>query len=203
MISKKQAFLAAFILLLLASTAFILLSRFAKPKVTLEGLKGVSLMPEAKVLSEVIHTLPHEVAEPFTLPDIDLHAYTPDGKHVGINYETGEYEIQIPLAEASGDLVNGEEWIFVPASVEVRWVVSAKDIEKFMEEFPEASKHTDGKEAYYIQLVYYDAEDNRYESPPIKQTISAGEFLEHPYEIRKEDSNFIVSISKGILWKGS
>lgn len=187
MISKKQAFLAALILLLLASTAFILLSRFAKPKVTLKGFKGVSLMPEAKVFDEVYSILPSdEVAKAYALPDIDLHAYARDGKHVGINYETGEYEIQIPLVEASGDLVNGDEWIFVPASIEVKWVVSAKDVEKFMEEFPEASKHTDGKEAYYVQLIYYDAKDNRYESAPIKQTISAGEFLEHPYEIRKE-----------------
>ncbi|MFA5831534.1 MAG: NosD domain-containing protein, partial [Candidatus Paceibacterota bacterium] len=40
---------------------------------------------------------------PTTLPDLDLHAITPDGKHVGVNYQTGEYENQIAGAIPSGD----------------------------------------------------------------------------------------------------
>jgi len=42
-------------------------------------------------------------------PDLDLHAYALDGRHVGVNYETGEYEIGIPGTTASGDLAQGSE----------------------------------------------------------------------------------------------
>ena len=48
-------------------------------------------------------------------PDLDLHAFTPDGKHVGMNYTTGKYENEISGAVASGNLFSGDKWIFVPS----------------------------------------------------------------------------------------
>ncbi|MBI4812040.1 right-handed parallel beta-helix repeat-containing protein, partial [Candidatus Falkowbacteria bacterium] len=49
---------------------------------------------------------------PLTSPDLDLHLYTDDGRHIGVNYETGEYEIQIEGAIVSGDNQDAPEWIF-------------------------------------------------------------------------------------------
>ena len=66
-------------------------------------LKGMSLIPFSDILSEVISIIPHEVSSPITLPDTDLHVFSDDGKHIGVNYETGEYEMEILEAFASGD----------------------------------------------------------------------------------------------------
>jgi len=71
-----------------------------------------------------------------SFPDIDLHAYTNEGLHVGINYSTNIYENQIPGAIASGDLSNGEEWIFVPKGMNISFYVNSHDVLKFLEENP-------------------------------------------------------------------
>lgn len=68
-----------------------------------------------------------------TYPDLDLHAYTDTGLHVGINYETGIYENQIPGAVSSGDLI-AEEWIFVPSNLNVRFVVDSYDVQQYLDE---------------------------------------------------------------------
>jgi M6 family metalloprotease-like protein len=67
------------------------------------------------------------------LPDIDLHAYDDQGRHVGLDYRTGEYEAQIPGAEFSGDLKDAEEWIYVPEGTKVRFEVSAFKTEQFLQ----------------------------------------------------------------------
>jgi M6 family metalloprotease-like protein len=72
-------------------------------------------------------------------PDLDLHAYTPDGKHVGINYVTGQFENQIPGAIASGDLVSSDEWILVPTGTQVTYKVSSHDVGEFLRQEPQLS----------------------------------------------------------------
>ena len=57
--------------------------------------------------------------------DIDLHAYTENGLHVGLNYTTGEYECEIPGAVYSGDQFI-EEYILVPKGTKVRFEVVMK-----------------------------------------------------------------------------
>jgi len=47
--------------------------------------------------------------------DLDLHAYDVNGNHVGVNYVSGEIEIQIPGASYGGSSEN-PEWIRVPHS---------------------------------------------------------------------------------------
>jgi len=54
---------------------------------------GAVMNPRAQLLSsipKVIHGMPFQFEYP--LPNLDLHAYSDDGKHVGMNYATGEYE---------------------------------------------------------------------------------------------------------------
>ena len=55
--------------------------------------------------------------------DLDLHAYTSDGKHVGMNYTTGQYECEIPGAIYSGNNLH-EEYILVPKGTEVYFQVA-------------------------------------------------------------------------------
>jgi len=110
-------------------------------------------------------------------PDLDLHAYDDQGNHVGVNYETGEYEINIPGAEASGDYLISEEWISVPEGTDVRYEVSRYDIEQFLTENPDIAASLESlEETYAFGAVTYDASSNRYESPVVENiTINPGE----------------------------
>lgn len=163
---------------------------------------GVILNPGGQLLSlisKVIHGMPFQFEYP--LPDLDLHAYSDDGKHVGMNYTTGEYEIQIPNATASGDLWNGQEWIFVPEDVNVHFVVDAKDNKEFFDAFPKAWEISDGIENFDLSLVYYDSDGNRWESAPITEQINPGETIWHiPVITENLDGTYTVEISP-ITWE--
>ncbi len=108
------------------------------------------------------------------LPDIDLHAYDDQGRHVGLNYVTGEYENQIPGAIASGDLKDAEEWIFVPEGTPVRFEVSAYKTEQFLAASPqiaaEIKPHT-----FEIGYNRFDAEGQHTVARAGKGTVAAGE----------------------------
>ncbi|MFO7916755.1 MAG: hypothetical protein R6V13_01595 [Anaerolineae bacterium] len=71
------------------------------------------------------------------MPDIDLHAYDDEGRHVGLNYDTDQYEAEIPGAEFSGDLKDAPEWIYVPEGTVVRFEVSAYKTEQFLQKSPQ------------------------------------------------------------------
>lgn len=163
---------------------------------------GAVLNPRAQLLSsipQVIHGMPFQFEYP--LPDLDLHAYSDDGKHVGMNYTTGEYEIQIPEATASGDLWNGQEWIFVPEDVNVHFVANAKDNKDFFDAFPEAWEISDGVETFDLGLVYYDSDGNRWESTPITEQINPGETIWHiPTITENPDGTYTTGLTS-ITWE--
>jgi hypothetical protein len=164
-------------------------------------LKGASITTEANVLSLAMPVIKPNDFVTIVLPDIDLHAYSADGKHVGINYQTGEYEIQIPGAIASGDLMNGREWIFVPEDIDVRFTVSTKDIEKFLNLCPDASNLTDGTETFMLSLVYYDSDGNRWESTPSTQQIGPGQIIWYtPTIIENPDGTYSTGLTP-ITWE--
>ena len=114
-------------------------------------------------------------------PDLDLHAYDDQGNHVGVNYETGEYEIGIPGAEVSGDLWLGDEWIFVPEGTQVRYEIVAEDTRRFLEENPGiAAELEDVSETYSVQAITYDADSDRFESEVVENiAINPGETRIH------------------------
>ena len=131
--------------------------------------------------------------------DLDLHAITPEGLHVGINYETGEYENNIPNAEASGDLLYNEEWIFVPDETEVEFYVSSHDIEEYLEANPEViSQLSSTDEGYTLQAVRYNNDGSRHESPVLEdETIAPG--LENTYVFSGSEIE-IVSVNDAPLF---
>jgi len=66
--------------------------------------------------------------------DVDLHMYDEYGNHVGLNPETGLYELTIPGAFASGDVNGaGPEWITVPADASVRVEVDSAPLKAWIE----------------------------------------------------------------------
>jgi hypothetical protein len=118
-------------------------------------------------------------------------------RHVGVNYTTGEYEIQIPGATTSGDSV-AHEWIFVPSNVSVRFTVSSKDVDDFLETHQWVLNYTTGIETYNVSIVYYDSTGERYESEFLTQTIPPGEELEHLYSVTQNpDGTFNVTVHEG------
>ncbi|MFA6566362.1 MAG: NosD domain-containing protein, partial [Candidatus Paceibacterota bacterium] len=83
------------------------------------------------------------------LPDLDLHAVTPDGRHIGMNYQTNTFENQIAGSEVSGDMQGDEEWIFVPSTETVRYYVSAHDTQAFFDANPDIASQVPDKTDKY------------------------------------------------------
>lgn len=115
--------------------------------------------------------------------DIDLHAYTDTGLHIGMNYETGIYENQIPSAIASGDR-SYEEWIFIPNNLNVRFVIDSHDVQQYLDEINSSETLITN---YSLQIMEYGEnpeveviDDNviitdRTVSKPVIGTIGPGE----------------------------
>lgn len=116
----------------------------------------------------------HEVLENISRPDLDLHGYTSDGSHIGIDYNTGEYEMGVEGVETSGDLLGGVEWIMVPDGVEMSFSVTARDNADFLNMFQDAQGLTDGAETYSLVVDYFDESGVQY-SEVVSETLGAGD----------------------------
>lgn len=88
-------------------------------------------------------------AECSSSPDLDLHAYLPDGTHIGMNYETGQYENGVEGALTSGDMPSDAEWILLPKKLaaDARFEVSARDTGEYV-------KSLRGKTAHSMDMSY-------------------------------------------------
>jgi len=67
---------------------------------------------------------------PSSPPSVDLHAYDEEGNHVGVNYSSGEYEVEIPDTMTSGP--SGYEWISVPDKRTVSYSVDTRRVQEFI-----------------------------------------------------------------------
>ena len=127
-------------------------------------------------------------------PDLDLHAYTYDGKHVGMNYSTGAYEVEIPGATASGDLFNGSEWISVPENLEVYFFVSARDAGEFIESNP----GVEPENGMYVLQLNYATDGKTYLSPLLGQIMPPGMQAFHIHKIvQMPDGTYSTSVELG------
>jgi Ca2+-binding EF-hand superfamily protein len=68
-----------------------------------------------------------------TTPDADLRAVDSQGRVTGVT-EDGEFVNEIPGAKASGDRIQGPEWISVPSDADVEFEVSTADTQQFVNE---------------------------------------------------------------------
>jgi len=106
-------------------------------------------------------------------PDIDLHAYDDQGRHVGLNYDTQEYEVEIPGADFSGDLKDAAEWIYVPEGTKVRFEVSSEKTAQFLRLNPQY-KETIRPERYETRYQKIDENGAITEAKGDKGEIKAG-----------------------------
>lgn len=68
-------------------------------------------------------------------PDVDLHAITEDGKHIGVNYNTGEYEIQVGASRGSLNTPGGgPEWIYMPDNIKASYYFDITPLKKWADE---------------------------------------------------------------------
>ncbi len=115
-------------------------------------------------------------------PDVDLHVYCDDGRHVGTNYATGEYENQITGALASGDQAGAPEWIYLPEGAEnCHYVVSARDNARFLAENPDVASHlADTSDSYDVYARYIDPASGIFTSTTLaNQVIQPGAEVVH------------------------
>ncbi len=116
--------------------------------------------------------------------DLDLHVYCPDGRHVGVNYATGQYEVQIADAIASGDNQGMPEWILFPPTSEnagCKHVVSAHDNAQFLAQNPDiASQLADASDSYDVYARYIDPATGIFTSTTLAdQVIQPGAEIVH------------------------
>jgi M6 family metalloprotease-like protein len=130
-----------------------------------------------------------------TWPDLDLHAYTPRGEHVGMNYRSGKYEIQIPGARASGDLWNSSEWIWVPAGTEVYFFVSSRDVSASLESGL-VLENENG--LYSLTVSYWDENLIGSGSDIENQMILPGAEVFHGFEVTWIDKDYRVEVKRGM-----
>jgi hypothetical protein len=99
-----------------------------------------------------------------------------------MNYQTGEYENQIPGAIISGDNQDAPEWIFIPKDItNCHYVVSSYDNQRFLKENPEiAQQIEDTTDSYEVYARYIDPQSDIYTSSTLTEEIKPGEKLEQP-----------------------
>ncbi|MEK7546476.1 MAG: hypothetical protein AAB554_05435, partial [Patescibacteria group bacterium] len=117
-------------------------------------------------------------------PDLDLHVYCPDGRHVGMNYVTGEYDVQIQDAITNGDNQGAPEWILFPPAPENALClhsVSAHDNRLFLDANPDlASVLGSATDSYAIYARYIDPASGIFTSATLEdQVIAPGEVILH------------------------
>jgi len=111
-----------------------------------------------------------------TAPDLDLHAITSSGLHVGVNYQTGEYESQVAGTIASGDNQGAPEWILLPEGTDAKFYVSSRDNQDFLSANPDiASQLATTTDSYELFARYIDPDSGIFTSETLpNETISPG-----------------------------
>lgn len=120
--------------------------------------------------------------EIMNIPGTDLHAYCPGGKHIGMNYETREFENQIEGSIVSGSNGGAPEWIYVPANVTgCRFFVSSERNKEYIDAHPEIDTQTaDASDSYELYSRYIDPQAGIFTSTTLTdQIIEPGVMMEH------------------------
>ncbi|MFA5077498.1 MAG: hypothetical protein WC488_03660 [Candidatus Micrarchaeia archaeon] len=108
------------------------------------------------------------------MPDLDLHAYDDRGGHVGLDYQTWQYENTISDAVASGDLKDDQEWIYVPEGTNVRFEVSSYKTQQFLARNPSFASSAKPQE-YASTLLKVDSQGRQFEADGGSGSIGNGQ----------------------------
>ena len=140
------------------------------------SLWGIAQRGASALAKSLLPISPIQVAG----PDLDLHFFTEDGAHVGVDYSSGQFEVTISGAEATGDQFNGEEWIFVPIdSQPVRVIVSGFDVARYLVEHPEAWS-PDGKDTVLLRAKWGGPSQESQVTGPVAVDVPLGGSVEIP-----------------------
>ncbi|MHB1326517.1 MAG: hypothetical protein ACYC0L_10075 [Thermoleophilia bacterium] len=157
---------------------------------------------------------PEQDQKPLSAPDLDLHAYLADGRHIGINYETGEFENPIEGAIVSGDMSMDSEWIMLPEQMAqgVRFEVSSHKTQQFADEFPGMAAGQSLDLNYSIEpAVYNEADDSIYRGDQKEGSLGPGQISSIPMTVNEngiflnpsepywKNPAFILGILAGVL----
>jgi len=113
------------------------------------------------------------------LPELDLHLFTDDGKHIGINYENGIFENQVTDSDISGDQTFGPESIVVPESIPgFHFLVSNIRAAQFLSQYPELQETLGLTETFQIMAVGALPEGSPVQSDPTMSTVPIGGVIE-------------------------
>ncbi|MFC2083228.1 VWA domain-containing protein [Candidatus Bipolaricaulota bacterium] len=136
---------------------------------------GMILKPKARLQGWYGKLFPEPSDQLIPWPDLDLHLFGSNGEHIGINYETGEYENDIPGAIVSGPGAFAYEWIFIPASIQdVRFVLSSEPTAQAIQEFPQLLEYTSGTDSYELQGFVLEASGAVHRSDRVEGDIEPG-----------------------------
>lgn len=103
------------------------------------------------------------------IPDIDLHMYSYDGKMVGMDYNSLNYENQIIGATTSGNIPGGgPEWISIPRDIKTYYTVDVSPLKKWAEETNTPLENV----SVMWNVIDYDEKGSRRESDPIEVKIN-------------------------------
>ncbi|PIS41018.1 MAG: hypothetical protein COT26_00250, partial [Candidatus Kerfeldbacteria bacterium CG08_land_8_20_14_0_20_43_14] len=142
-------------------------------------IKITNFTPVKKKIISLINiffesTLPSVIPEPLIAEenfDFDLHVSTPDGKMVGMDYQTQNYINQIEGVTTSGNIPGGgPEWISVPDDTFVYYTIDTTPAQKWSAE----TGVSIGKIFTTWQVITYDGLGQRQESSPIATEIELG-----------------------------
>ncbi|MEW6222692.1 MAG: hypothetical protein AB1476_05240, partial [Candidatus Hadarchaeota archaeon] len=115
--------------------------------------------------------------------DVDLHVYTPDGKHVGPRYDNSDYilyDMEIENAYTSRNISGGgPEWIAVPQGLETYAVVDATPAREWAEEMGVSPENVEI--TAQIQVIRYDENGARLESKT--ETININPTAPTPFAV--------------------
>lgn len=123
-------------------------------------------------------------------PDLDLHAYLADGTHIGMNYETGQFENPVEGSVVSGDMSMDSEWILVPEQMAqgIRFEISSHDTQQFAEKFPEMAEGQSLDLNYSIEPAVYDETNNSiYKGEQLEGMLGSGQATNMPMMITEDN----------------
>lgn len=107
-----------------------------------------------------------------TTPDLDLKAVDDQGRVVGRD-ASGRYVNQIPGADASGDRLQGLEWISVPDNSSARFVVDSTDILRYAEDLNLSANETAALvQTVNVTTINYGENPQLVEGPEVNDTVS-------------------------------
>lgn len=162
-----------------------------------ENLAGIILLPDGQVAVDVapIFSTALPMLNSVEGPDLDLHVYTTDGRHIGLNYVTGMYENQVNGALASGDRFNSNEWILLPEGIDYRYVVRSLSTAQFLQDYPEALAYTTGVDSYQIYGLGGNPGSGYFTNTPQTVSIASGLDYEHTLAVSQVSDTLEVGVA--------